>query len=315
MTTQTISRDERLELIEHSLFHNPEGLRVVELAKTCDVDRRTIYRDLAHLRANGVPLYRKDGRFYISRDYYLASVRFKIHEIIALFAAVRVMAQVAPKQSPHMISALSRLGGVLPMSIAPHFEQTSKHLREAPVDRLFVSVLETLTRAWGQQHRVHIWYGHHLIDFAPYCLEVSADGTWIIVGEVDSTGQIQALSLGRITRAELLTTTYQAPANFDTATYLSNGLEAHPITDTPQLKITLAAQPETVQQIIRDKKSVTLSENPQTNGHEIISFTVVNWQDQLPWLRAFGSAIEVLEPEPLRAKLREEALALCAIYK
>ncbi len=313
MAQHAISRDERLAQIENSLFHNPDGLRVVELAETCAVDRRTIYRDLAQLRTNGVPVYRQDGRFFISRDYYLASVRFSIHEIIALFAAIRVMAQVAPKQSPHMISALTRLSQALPTTIAPHVEQTAQYLRQTPVDRLFVAVLETLTRAWGEQRRVQIWYGRQLLDFAPYFFEVKASGVWYIVGAVpDNT--VQTLNLRRITRAELQTETFQRSQSFDVTPYLVGELNISPDTETTTVEITLAATPDVTRQIIQDRRSVTLHEEPHPDRREVVSFTAPNWTDLLPWLRGFGPAVEVLEPADLRDQLRQEAEQLLAHY-
>ncbi len=307
MAPQTITRDERLALIESHLFHNPDGLRVVELAASCDVDRRTIYRDLAQLRANGVPVFRQDGRFFISRDYYLASVRFSIHEIIALFAAARVMAQVAPRQSPHMISAIKRLGEALPATIASHIQQTATYLRQQPVDRLFVAVLETLTRAWREQRRVHIWYGHHFLDFAPYFLEVKADGSWYVLGVNETTEHIQALHLRRITRAELQDTTFKRPHKFDSTTYLSGDFETLINNQTSTIEITLAASPQATRQITRDRQPITLHDTPKEDEREIISFTAPNWQGLLPWLRAFGPQIEVLTPLDLRTQLRQEA--------
>ena len=43
------SKAARLRRIEHRLYNTPQGLRAVELAEYCGVDRRTVYRDLASL--------------------------------------------------------------------------------------------------------------------------------------------------------------------------------------------------------------------------------------------------------------------------
>ncbi|MEM6530429.1 MAG: HTH domain-containing protein, partial [Chloroflexota bacterium] len=98
-----VNRDDRHSLIENILFHSPDGVRAVELAERCGVDRRTIYRDLSRLRKNGIPIYQKQGRFFVSREYYHAPVQLTLNETVALFTAVRVLSQVANQHNPHVI--------------------------------------------------------------------------------------------------------------------------------------------------------------------------------------------------------------------
>ena len=64
MSTQLINRTERLATIEKMLFRAPSGMRVVDIAAACGVDRRTVYRDLNLLNEIGLPIYQKDGRYF-----------------------------------------------------------------------------------------------------------------------------------------------------------------------------------------------------------------------------------------------------------
>ncbi|MEL6272676.1 MAG: HTH domain-containing protein, partial [Chloroflexota bacterium] len=152
-----VNRDERHSLIENILFHSPEGVRAVELAERCGVDRRTIYRDMARLRKNGLPLYQKQGRFFVSREYYHAPVQLTLNETVALFTAVRVLSQVADQHNPHVISALNKLSEGLPEPMAAHVGTVGQMLRHHSVDRLFVRVTETIIHAWGERRWVRIW--------------------------------------------------------------------------------------------------------------------------------------------------------------
>ena len=70
MSARLINRGERLTAIERVLFRSGKGLRAVEIAESCGVDRRTIYRDLETLQKLGIPVTQEEGRFFLNRDYY-----------------------------------------------------------------------------------------------------------------------------------------------------------------------------------------------------------------------------------------------------
>nr|MCU0493663.1 HTH domain-containing protein [Chloroflexaceae bacterium] len=87
-----ISKAARLRRIEHRLYNTPQGLRVVDLADYCGVDRRTIYRDLESLHDMGVPVWEDRGRYGIDRTNYLSTVRLNLNEAVAIFFAARLLA-------------------------------------------------------------------------------------------------------------------------------------------------------------------------------------------------------------------------------
>ena len=112
MATRLTNRAERLIALEQLLFRSTAGLRAVEIADACGVDRRTVYRDLALLEEIGVPVFQRDGRFFIDREHYLATLRLSMDETVALLVA----ATESTQQTPHLGSAIAKLGQVLPAS-------------------------------------------------------------------------------------------------------------------------------------------------------------------------------------------------------
>src|SRR5947208_7152363 len=106
MNSRLASRTERLAEIERMLFRSAHGMRAVEIADACGVDRRTIYRDLDMLSTIGVPIWQDGGRFGIVRDQYLATVRLNFNEAVALFVAARLLSRHSDQQNPHIISSL-----------------------------------------------------------------------------------------------------------------------------------------------------------------------------------------------------------------
>src|SRR5258708_17628729 len=109
MNNRLTSRTERLAEIERMLFRSAHGMRAMEIAEACGVDRRTIYRDLDMLGAIGVPIWQDHGRYGIVREQYLATVRLHFNDATALYIATRLLSRHADQHNPHVVSALTKL--------------------------------------------------------------------------------------------------------------------------------------------------------------------------------------------------------------
>lgn len=313
-------RGERLKAIESLLFRNGQGLRAVELAQHCCVDRRTIYRDLAILEHLGVPVYQDDGRFFLNRDYYLTSIRMSFLEAVALFTAARAFGRVTDQQNPYIISALNKLASALPEPIAGHVEQLVDWMRSYPVDRNYVQTLETVIRAWIERRQIRLWASQSrtgdvlLYEMATYFIEPLATGGLYVVGLDDLTQAVQAVKLESVKRAKITEIAYDIPADFDPRPYLQSawGLP----TGDPQnaTRVVLAFSPE-VTPLIRERlwhssqQIATLADKRCT-----LSLHVHDWHQLLPWLRSWGAQIEVLEPTSLRSELTAEAMRTLRLY-
>lgn len=219
-TTRVQNRAERVNLIEQLLFRSEEGLRVVEIAEVCEVDRRTIYRDLTMMQKTGVPVYQKDGRFFLNRDYYLATLRLNLAEAATMLMALRMLAHHQQHANPHEISILRKLSAILPELPAHYSNSLIQGAWESPVDRAYVMVLETFIRGWGERRLVRVWESEVTYDFATYCLEPMPDGCVTIIGQDERTQQTRTMKLRHVKRAKLLKTAYALPETFDVQTYL-----------------------------------------------------------------------------------------------
>lgn len=311
-----VRRDERLTVIENLLFQRADGVRVVELADVCGVDRRTIYRDIAKLRTNGVPIYQKRGRFFVSREHYHATVQLSLHETVALFTAVRVLAQLAEQQNPHAISALSKLSAGLPEAMAAHVEYIAALLRQQPVDRLFVTVAETLTRGWREQRWVRFWTAQsdQPIEMAPYFLEPSAAGEMYVVGLEGSTERVRAFQLSQILRVELLGTKFRREALQKPDAYLADATGIVPDEAPDGVYVVLACQPEYARLLLAKQLRTITHRADASDGRVLLTLRVADWRDLTSWVRTLGTAVEVVQPQAMRRALAEEARRLLATY-
>ncbi len=221
MPTRLTNRTERLVKMEQLLFRSMSGLRAVELAKACGVDRRTIYRDLSLLDEVGVPIYQENGRFRLEREQYLASIRLSFDETVALLLA----ASLSRQRNPHLTSAIEKLSHALPESVAAH-AHVLVDLLQSDADDAKIEILDTITHAWAEQRCVKLWYGARngggvsTREVSVYFVEFKPNGSVYAVGFDTLSQRVRSFKLSRIQRAELLETSYLIPFHFDTKRYL-----------------------------------------------------------------------------------------------
>ncbi|MBC8171524.1 MAG: WYL domain-containing protein [Anaerolineae bacterium] len=312
MATHITSRAERLNAIEQMLFRNPSGLRVVEIAAACNVDRRTIYRDLSGLMETGVPVYQKDGRFFLNQDYYLATLRLNLNEAVTIMLALRSLTHQQEQQSPHMISVLRKLGGIVPELPGQHIAQLVQSLWGSPIDRAYVNLLEILIRGWGERRLVKLWDGEIVSEFATYFIEPSPLGEIYVLGLDQVTQRIQAFRLRRIKRARLMKTPYLISAEFDYQQVLMSawGMTETSKTATHEVLIALPADMIAGQQMLRGN----LPLERLNDSRYLLRLHVTDWNMLLPWIRSWGVHAEVLAPQSLRDSLAADAAAMVATY-
>ncbi len=206
MTARLTNRTERLIKMEQLLFRSDTGLRAVELAEACDVDRRTVYRDLSLLNEVGVPVYQKDGRFCLERDQYLATIRLSFDETVALLLA----ASASRQENPHLASAMAKLSQALPDPVAAHASVLTELTRTQPADTERVEILDTITRAWADQRRIKLWYRtrsdekFRARELSTYFIEPKPDGSVYIVGFDSLSQRVRAFKLSRIRHVKML---------------------------------------------------------------------------------------------------------------
>ena len=319
--TRLVSRTERLTAIEQLLFHSSIGLRVVDIAEACGVDRRTIYRDLTMLADVGIPIEQKDGRFYINRDHYTATTRLTFDEAMALFMAARIAARFQEQHNPHTLSALQKIGSAFPRSIEAHVGKIVENQSEMTVDLRYLSVLETLSRAWSERRKVRLWCGGghdpkpKARDFAPYFIEPNEAGVLCAVGFDSLMQRVRVFTLNRVLRARLTTVPYKIPDQFDVGRYLLGGWNNLTQESDAQVEVILLFTPDAAE-LLREGQGPPYHRLDRLDDDSLkLTLYVNDWQELLPWIRSWGAQVEVLEPAVLRQQCAQEAARLEARYR
>ncbi len=131
------------------------------LADAMEVSERTIYRDIAHLQGNGVPIDGEAGLGYMMRDgYNLPPLMFSEEEIIALSVGARmVQTWGGTAMARGASSALDKITAVLPDSTRARadglrFEAWTTN----PLDPQTRAIIDTIEAAIQVPERIAIDY-------------------------------------------------------------------------------------------------------------------------------------------------------------
>jgi proteasome accessory factor B len=311
------SRTARLYQLEELLLLKPNGLGAIELAQHLHVDRRTIYRDLDFLDAQGVPLWQHAGHFGINRTRYLATVRLSFHEALALVLAGLLFSRTIDERNPHVAAALRKLAVTLPPQFTAQLKRAADRVELHQDGRRQVAVLEAIAEGWSTGHKVRVGYRSPRSGalreriLAPYVLEPTATGIYII-GYDEWAKAIRTFKLERLEYAEALKTTYTIPDDFNPEAHLATAwgiMYGNELTEVV-LRFTPAATP-----LIRERQwhpSQTLESTPE--GGCVLRVKVTEPLEMQPWIRSWGAQVEVLAPQPLRERIAAELQQATQLY-
>src|SRR5438876_5101945 len=101
--------------------HRPYGITAQEIARRVNVNVRTAYRDIRAIEDEfGIAVSENGGRWLCEQGDFLPPLKLSLLEAATLFLSARLMARVAGKKDPHVVSAFSKLASVLPTPLAAH---------------------------------------------------------------------------------------------------------------------------------------------------------------------------------------------------
>jgi predicted DNA-binding transcriptional regulator YafY len=311
------NRTARLRQLEELLLLSPDGLSAADLAKRLEVNRRTIYRDLDFLSFQGLPLWQQEGRFGLIRTHYLATIRLSYHEAMALLLAGLQLIRTLDRRNPHVISALRRLATTLPEMPGLHLKRAAERMESYQHDPIGVSVLERIAEGWGSRKKVKVGYRspnsgmlrERII--APYALETTSSGVYVI-GYDDWAEDIRTYKLNRLESAQLLDESYSIPEDFTAEAHLSSswGIMTGKETSEVVLRFTPPATPLVSER--RWHASQQLEITP--DGGCLLRVWVSEPLEMQPWIRSWGSLVEVLAPDWLRLRIATELLQAADHY-
>jgi predicted DNA-binding transcriptional regulator YafY len=286
--------------------------RAEDLAGTFEVSVRTIYRDVEALSETGVPIVATPGKGYrLMEGYFLPPLSFTADEAaLLLLGGELVRDRVDPLLRQVAEEGLRKLAGVLPPDRRAEMERRRQGIFFAsiagrPDDRRLVLA----RRAIDERRVVRLVY--HAFrrdqpdprDVEPIRL-VHLSDAWYLAGYCRLRQDGRLFRLDRIDRLEVLEEQYTPGARHTLSERLTPDLAEHPEAR--------ARFDHDVLRWVRERQPFTLLREERDADGPLFVYALRDVQGLLTWLLSWGRAVEVLDPDWLRGRLAEEALAIAA---
>lgn len=283
-------------------------LRAEDLAKTFEITKRTIYRDIQALSESGVPVVAIPGQGYsLVEGYFLPPLTFSSDEAIMLLLGTDFVAQnfdaqyrAAAKSASHKITA------VLPDKLRQEVEYLENSIRFIALNGPFApETLQLLRRAIIQCRTIRFRYHSRprdgrsstpsLRDADPYAL-VHIGNTWLLIAYCHLRKEKRNFRIDRMEEVAVLNQTFIRPPEFE--------IRKRPDRDRSTV-VRALFDPETARWVRESPSFFQVSEEERPDGL-LITLTIEQPGDVLNWLMSWGSHVRVLEPESLREILARE---------
>ena len=194
-------------------------------------------------------------------------------------------------------------------------------LEEIPLGHSF---LDGIIEAMQQNVELQIDYQRymneqeeHLQTFhsQPYALKVF-NRRWYLLGYLKEREALRTIALDRILNMEVLKTRFELPADFDARKYFANVVGIYVNKDNPVTKIKIRAYGVQADYLRSTPLHKSQSEVRSKHG-EFAEFTyrLCETPELVNQLLAMGDKVEILEPETLKEKIKENLLASLARYE
>lgn len=313
----------RLAEIEALLRRHPAGLTSSELATFLEVDASTVRRDLVHLSSIGIEIRKRGRRYQINFHQAMHSLRLTPDEILALSLACRLLSRQQSDRNPYAEAAMQKLANAV-RDDAPRFasyiEDAALLQRSLPLNKEYLTVLETITQAWSEGRIVNLHYRDRAgaiteRRFHPFCIEpYGATNSCYTIGFDELRGTIRTFKLDRVVMAEISIDRFDIPPSFNANRMFSEawGVVWH---ETPPQMVELLFEGEAAR--IVQEAFWHPSQRIVKQQHETcrITFYVSEPLEMITWIRQWGASVEVIFPPRLREAIVADAIQVMEHYK
>lgn len=286
-------------------------------AGALEVHPRTIHRDLDFLRTFwGAPLAyspERHGFYYHDPDYALPMARLSEGELVALFLAERLLQQYHGTPYAGALASLfhklaGQLGGALTVDL--NHLRDSYSFRQVVPSEADVAVFGGLARAVQECRQLELVYWtasrnqttRRVVD--PYHL-ASVSGEWYLVAYCHLREEVRMFVPARIQSLRETGRVFERPADFSIAGYL-DGTFRVVRGEGPPRRVRLQFSPEAARYVREKVWHPSQQLRERKDGSLTLTLKVTHLLEVKRWALSWGAECEVLEPEELRAEMREE---------
>lgn len=310
----------RIFNIINAIQANP-GISASDLAFKCEVDVRTIYRDLRLL--DSIAPITNDGKgtgYRFMGKFFIYPLNFSEQESLVFSLLPSVLDE--DKLPPGFHTAYDKV-------MATHFKEKSKqnsiieditniiqmgtpaYRKESPnfLQPIIKAILEhkTIDAVYHTQSRNETT--DRKID--PYYL-IPRDQRFYLIGFCHLKQEIRTFRISRFLKIELTTQSFDK-GEFNIKKYLKNTWSIEQGDQSIAFKVRFNAS--VARYIKEEELFVRPRMKDQKDGSLIFEVTVNNEKEFIRWILQYGPAAEILEPKSVRESLKEQLNEWTQMYK
>lgn len=294
-----------------------------ELAERLEVSERTILRDMEALSTAGVPVTAERGTgggWHLLQEYRTDLTGMNAAEAQSLFLArsSRLLADLGMGRVAD--AALIKLIASLPAGARRDVEHTRERLHVDGAgwyksDEAFPWLPMIQDAVW-RERRVQMDYQRadgtavsRLVD----ALGLVAKGSiWYLVGAVE--GEMRSYRVSRVQQAQVLEERCVRPQGFSLAAFWEQSV-VELKAGVPRYPARVRVAPELLTRLRRSQSPrIEREEEIDENGWTILSVMFETEGEACDFILRLGARIEVLEPPALRARVKQIAENIVALY-
>ena len=293
------------------------GRRTAEaLARTFEVSKRTIYRDIAALNETGVPVVSSPGQgYWLMEGYFLPPVQFSSDEATLLLLGAEVMAHSFDTEYRRVAEAAGRkIEGVLSATLRAEVDYLRDNIRflelDDPSRGAIRASLQRMRRAVMSKQTVTFRYykrhdGSESVRTVDPHNMFHMNGIWLMSGFCHSRRALRTFRLNRMEALQLVDRRFERRAP----------VQSLPATEDRNLVVVVVRFTPEASRWLPETPSYFMTDETPTPEGLLVTLKARRAEEVLPWLQSWGGAVTVLEPASLRQRLFEEAAQLAGRYR
>ncbi|MDD2898431.1 MAG: transcriptional regulator [Desulfuromonadaceae bacterium] len=303
------------------------GLTLDELAEECDVDRRTIHRDLNAVEQAGYSLSTEwiDGKKvyrFLSKSRNLPAITFTLPQLMSLYLLRSLGAHLAGTPFQAEIDDLFKsIHSVLPDRHAAHLERIARVslplLHGARDYTTAAPYVADLQKALLQQYRIRLDYAKKgadridVYDVDPYTLVFHKGGMYLL-GNAHNRSGMRLFALERIRGVNVTRQRFDIPDSYQPEAHFSKAFGL--VNDSP-LKTRVRFSAEIAHSIKGRSWMPEQKINTDSEGRVVVEFEAAGQMELVSWILSYGIHAEVLDPPELRKEIRRQVKELRQLYR
>ncbi|MFC4102496.1 helix-turn-helix transcriptional regulator [Paenibacillus xanthanilyticus] len=295
--------------------------RAEDLAALFETSVRTIYRDIQALSEMGVPIMGAPGHGYsLMEGYFLPPIGFSAEEAVTLLMGTDFIEQRLDGDYGQVAKAVRRkIEAILPEPVREESKRVRETMRLLHVSEPITGLKEKeylgqARRAIMERRKIRMAYQKKLPEsdgnrksareVDPYGLAL-VQGHWMLIGRCGLRQEIRHFRVSRITELAMLEERFEMPPDFKLSRYRPS--------DDRNERVVVRAHPDMVDKIAEHANFYLDAVEERVDG-AWVSFRVRTPEELLHHILGWGGDVEVVEPESLRRRVREEAEKMLKRY-